>query len=334
MKFNIRQYGIGALLFVVFMVGGLIGWMVRDADLSGSAEQKVQKEIHEGQNDLINPLLTCSESRDLSGELVPFRDRIDKVVHEKTERKEARMVSVYFRDLNNGPWFGIDEGEKFSPASLLKVPILMGWLKAAESSPEVLSRSIKYENMIGEYDQLETIRPAVQAEVGKTYTADELLYLMIVYSDNNAAMILSNRGWAYSEKVYRAMGLPQPNLQGGDYQMSLVSYASFFRMLFNASYLNAGMSNKALDMLASSDFRRGLVGGVPEKVVVAHKFGERVMAAEKQFHDCGIVYYPNKPYLLCVMTRGSDMDKLIATVEDISRIAYEEVDLQIRGKGR
>ena len=46
----------------------------------------------------------------------------------------------------------------------------------------------------------------------------------------------------------------------------------------------------------------------------------------KQLHDCGIVYYPKHPYLLCVMTRGDSFEYLDDTIRDISHLVYQEVN--------
>jgi hypothetical protein len=45
-----------------------------------------------------------------------------------------------------------------------------------------------------------------------------------------------------------------------------------------------------------------------------------------QLHDCGIIYYPGNPYLLCVMTRGTDWSALEKTIQTISAMTYKEVD--------
>jgi hypothetical protein len=67
-------------------------------------------------------------------------------------------------------------------------------------------------------------------------------------------------------------------------------------------------------------------------VPVAHKFAERSdpQTGEKQLHDCGIVYYPRHPYLLCVMTKGPGFEGLAGVVARVSRMVYSEVDAQNR----
>ena len=90
------------------------------------------------------------------------------------------------------------------------------------------------------------------------------------------------------------------------------------------------MSNIALNWLTEVDFKKGMVAGIPLNVVVAHKFGERGVEKELQFHDCGIVYYPGRPYVICIMSRGENMENLINNVRDISRLVYQHVDMQSR----
>jgi hypothetical protein len=92
------------------------------------------------------------------------------------------------------------------------------------------------------------------------------------------------------------------------------------------------MSEKALDSLSKTDFQSGLVKGVPQAVTVAHKFGEHSdeTTQNKQLHDCGIVYYPKHPYLLCVMSKGKNFEYLDNAIAAISQIVYEQVDMQHR----
>lgn len=88
------------------------------------------------------------------------------------------------------------------------------------------------------------------------------------------------------------------------------------------------MSEKALELLSRSSFNKGFVAGLPKGVVVAHKFGERggLKNNLKQFHECGIIYFPENPYLLCVMTLGENEDNLIDLIKTVSSKVYQEVD--------
>jgi hypothetical protein len=83
------------------------------------------------------------------------------------------------------------------------------------------------------------------------------------------------------------------------------------------------------------EYKDGLIAGVPSNITISHKFGERELTDEKgnvvnQLHDCGIVYYPEHPYLLCIMTRGKNIDNLSRSISAISKIVYQEVSLRAK----
>lgn len=182
----------------------------------------------------------------------------------------------------------------------------------------------------------QTFKPTVTMERGKAYTVDDLLYRAIVHSDNNAYFLLyGSIDQTVLHKVYTDLGLEVPKVRNREDYMSVIEYASFFRILYNASYLNKEFSEKALQYLSEVDFKQGLVGGLPSGTVVAHKFGEKVFGSTaeiKQLHNCGIVYYPTRPYLLCVMSRGDSFEYLDDTIRQISRMIYQEIDGQQKGQ--
>ena len=108
--------------------------------------------------------------------------------------------------------------------------------------------------------------------------------------------------------------------------MNVKEYSSFFRVLYNSSYINKESSEFALELLAESKFTEGIKSGVPKNIVVSHKFGEQINKNSLlQLHDCGIVYAPKKPYILCVMTRGNNFDELADIIKNISKITYDSV---------
>jgi hypothetical protein len=159
---------------------------------------------------------------------------------------------------------------------------------------------------------------------------------MIVHSDNNAYFLLfSGIDPKVLHRVYTDLGLEVPKVRSRDDYMTVNEYASFFRILFNASYLTREYSEKALKYLSEVDFPYGIVAGTPPGIPSALKFGERTLGNSgeiKQLHDCGIVYYPGHPYLLCVMTRGASFEFLDDTIREIARAAFEEMDRQYRGR--
>lgn len=310
-------------------MGFSLGFVVRGLFPRRSKSESV--EIREGGWAYINPLLECEQAQNLmeDNELSPFKKKVEAFITKNLHNEWGDDVSVYFREMNNGLAFSIGESEQFYPASLLKVPEMISVLKAAEVNPALLAKKIVYDKP--ELQSMQNADVTDKMVFGRSYTVEELLKRMIEYSDNVAALLLEDAMKPSDlKKTYDDLGLPDPyylNDQSG-YMISVESYASFFRILFNASYLNKDLSKKALMYLAHTDYRKGLVAGMPPQVAVAHKFGLRKVNGIKQLHDCGIVYYPNHPYLLCVMTSGPEPEFLDTTIAEISHFIFKEIDHQ------
>ena len=335
MDFNSKRRVYGALALVLLCLGFAAGWFAAGAVRRAPAPFSEQRL---GGYMFINPLLECDSVRTAldDNELRPFRHRIERLIADRGRvSPSVSHVSVYFRDMNNGLGFDIHGNEKFTPASLVKVPLMMAWLKAAEADPSLLGRAVLF---AGGPDQNagQVFPPAAVLQAGRTYTIDELIRAMIVHSDNNAYFLLfANIDPKILRRVYTDLGLEVPKVRTRDDYMTVVEYASFFRILFNASYLRRDLSEKALQYLAEVDFAHGLVAGVPPGIRIAQKFGERTLGDHgeiKQLHDCGIVYYPGHPYLLCVMTRGTSFEFLDVAIREISVTTFGEIDRQHQGR--
>ncbi len=321
------------IIAIAFIIGGGLG-IVLDHIFFVSPQQQALAEGHQvrqGGYSLINPLLECEIGGDiLSKQFISFRYQIEKKVASLKSSGEVEEMSVYFRDLNNGVTIGVNQYEDFTPASLLKIPIMMAYLKQSELDSSILKKTYKYTDP-EDHNVSEHVKPIEAMVRGQSYTIDDLLYRMIAFSDNNAlAILVQNLPLPIQDKVYRDLGITIPGVRGSDDFMSVTDYASFFRILYNASYLSKDSSQKALMMLSKVNFANGLRAGVPKDVPVANKFGERLTATAQQLHDCGIVYFKDHPYLLCIMSRGNNFDELAASIREISHLVYNEVEKQVK----
>lgn len=320
-----------------FALGFITGVFSGNRLLTIRAPDREGFEIHQGGFKFVNPLLEC----EVAGENIEFKElksfkkNLQYLIDSLKGKGWTNFCAVYFRDLNNGPWFGINEKEKFTPASLLKVPLMMAYFKEAETNPKILGDSITFENLQNS-NSSENIKPSSTLQPGGKYTAAELIRRSIIYSDNNAYLLLLRH---FDQRkliaTYSDLGVPVPFDAADENIMTVKQYATFFRILFNASYLNREMSIKALELLSKTEFRNGIIAGVPPDVGVVHKFGERTYSEkniEKQMHDCGIVYYPDHPYLICVMTRGDSFEHLDDSIREISALVFKNVNEQLAKK--
>lgn len=287
-------------------------------------------EVRLGGNGLTNPLLECEIGKNtIASQKIDFTPEMKSFVDKLRSTPGVSDISVYFRDLNNGPIVGVNQDGNFAPASLLKVPVLISYLRWAEDKPEVLAEKILYTAPVNVGYQ-QQFAPSVPLEVGTVYTAKELLEIMTKYSDNQALILLFKRLPAqYQEELYTLLGVDPKLITDPVARLTIRQYSIFFRVLFNASFLSRTHSEYALDLLTQTTFEDGVRAGVPLNIPIAHKFGERKTSGDlQQFHDCGIVYYPNHPYLLCVMTRGQNVETLIEAIAQTSEFVYQKVESQ------
>ncbi len=331
-----RRFLSHLLVAVLFLAVGTVGGAmlkkhfptVTEAASAFSGDGEVRQNSSAYQ--FINPLLECDLGETIIGspKSTPSRVRLEKLIADAKERQDVSHVSVYYRDLNNGPWMGINERERFAPASLLKVPLVMSFYKRTEQEPSLLSTMVTLGQERQQMPQF--FKPNIPLELGGTYTIRELMEHAIRYSDNDAAAALIDISPADPlQGLFDALHI-EP-VMTTDNIISVKDYAAFFRVLFNASYLTSGHSEYMLKTLTESDFNKGLTAQLPQGVMVAHKFGERSdygNGSEKQLHDCGIVYVPQNPYLLCMMTRGEEMERMANVIGDLSKAVYDEVTAQ------
>jgi beta-lactamase class A len=94
---------------------------------------------------LLSPITICLKGTGIiMDELSPFRYKLDEYISKAKVKTPNYSISLYFRDLNNGMWHGINYNELFSPSSLMKVPVMIAVLKACEEKKFSLKDKLPY----------------------------------------------------------------------------------------------------------------------------------------------------------------------------------------------
>jgi beta-lactamase class A len=281
-----------------------------------------------------DPLIgLTSNSGNTPQDYVPLQQQIQSYINTQNIAG-LNSTSVKFSDILQSEGFTINPDELYDPASLTKVPLAMAYYDIAEQDPSILSDQIEYTGTPN-LDANEQIRSAVQLMPGQSYSVETLIEHMIRYSDNNAEQLLADHLSATGNlkalnALFGDLGV-KVNPDNTDY-MTVQSYSLFLRVLFNATYLDRDYSEKLLQLLTQSDFSQGIDSGVPNNISVAEKFGYaripdaqgNIIGAELQ--NCGIIYHPHHPYLLCIMTKGSDIPELERVIENISQIVFQTIE--------
>ncbi len=266
-----------------------------------------QSDINSANNDyrFIDPLLGLQNSNNTTPpEFRGIEADVKAFVQSEIAKGDLAVASVYFREIGRQSGFTLSPSVQYNPASLLKVPTMMAYLKIAEKNPSILTDKLVYAGAADENEQ-EHLKSPVQLVPGRAYTVEELIEHMIKYSDNNAAVMLvdhlntTNHESAFND-LFNDLGITKIDLS--DDFITVQAYVLFFRVLYNATYLSRDSSEKALELLSKTDFTEGLIAGTGSTVPVAHKFGEFTLNNQNgqlikhELHDCGYIYYPKHTY--------------------------------------
>lgn len=326
MRVNLtRETYIRGFVFVVALILGVICVHVFDMTYEPSTDTTVPgtNQVRADLSDylFINPLLFSNSAKSTHPYYNTLADEISGVIDDAKKDGGVSSVSVYVRDLKNSQWTGVDEDDTYKPSSMLKVVAMLAAVKLAQENPSLISKKLYFDR--SESDS-ERFKADDDMKTGY-HTVEDLIGVMIINSDNDAltSLLSDTQINRESARLYNLFRLPPGGITGTTTDfMSPKSYANVFRVLYNSSLLQWNLSEQALNLLSRTTFKKGLVAGVPQGVVVSHKFGENV----DELHDCGIVYKPGHPYLICVMTRGGDLTELEQLIATISRVVYTYFD--------
>jgi beta-lactamase class A len=241
-----------------------------------------------------------------------------------------RNYGVYFEDLNTGAWIGINEKEEFVPGSLVKIPAMVAVLKKVENKAVSLDKEIT----LDKNDINLTYGTLGLKGAGYKITVRDLLTCLIKESDNTALIALHRHVITSEEFIdaLLAMGLILKKDNVGYATVSPKHYSNILRSLYYSSYLRRPFSQLCLSILSDTNYNSQLPAGIPAGIPISHKIGEyRSTTGEIGYNDCGIIYYPNQPYILCVMSRNTTKFEADKYISEISKVTYNYIDEHNQG---
>lgn len=322
------KYIILAILFFgifSFLAGFLIQKELHKKTLANFVESFETIRLSSGEYNLIDPLVgTISPPATEVGIFTDIKKQLEKYLEAEKGSEEIIDYSFYYRELNSTLWFGINEEKSFTPASLLKLPIAIASYKQSEEDPNFkLNKKFVYTKEIASQNSTNPNNDASSLQIGKEYSVEELIELMIEKSDNGAKdLLFESMDKKYLNQFFELTNMDNPFLLT-KYEISSKKYSLFLRILYNSSYINKQNSQNLLELLTKTSFKQGLVAGVPENTQVAHKFGVYNIDNGFMIHDCGIIYHPENAYLVCFMTKGNKAESLIRIIAHVSNMLYE-----------
>jgi len=223
------------------------------------------------------------------------------------------VAGVSVIDLRTGGRVSVRGDETFPTASLIKVAVLVALLD------EVNKGSIRMDERISllARDRVPGSGVLQYMQSGLEPTVGDAAWLMITISDNTATNILLDHlnVKTVGDKM-EALGLPHTKIHSKTFLRSTsiavdssVKYglgvttpnetARLFELLHHGRAVSPALDSTALAMLRANQDGTKLARWLPDTVAVAHKTGE----VDRSRSDCGIVYGPQAPVVVCAMTR-------------------------------
>jgi len=274
--------------------------------------------------DLLSPelsRLTTEEFLKLQGGYVSSYNELKISLIRELGVSEEKKFGVYFEDLKTGSWVGLNEKAEFVPASLLKVPTVVAVLKKVEKGELTFNQKIILlsEDLDPNYGVLYKQKP------GSEFTVAELINYTILYSDNTALHTLNRIAGAdgiLQSRLALGLTLRIPGINQST-QLSPKEYSNILRSLYYSTYLRRPFSEYLLNIMTKTQFNDGITSLLPQEINVAHKIGQQ---SEGNYnHDCGIVYHKTKPYMVCIMSKGTNPSEFNIEAGKLSKIIYDYV---------
>ena len=347
-----RTEGFGWQMPVVLVLGILLGAFAARA-LSPAAPPPLPEPqvapvlVRAGAVGLSHPILACTSAATLPTQLAVLQAEVTGIL-EAARAQGLTRAGAYVMDLEACQSFAIGAEERFHPASMLKLPIAMAWLRRLGTDPVGLQQQIKYD-VTTPFDPKEDPNAPEALKPGESYTIETLLKHMLIDSRNDAKWLLGKHlPPDQFDAVFRDLGLPTPNMKQ-DVALRPSDVGKLLEALYDGTAMGPKASELALKWLTAATWRDGLMGQLPADAVVAHKYGRRALAAVGmasdiaqrdadgkvievparpgepaiQLSDCGILYRPGRPVLACIMTEGLNEAVVTQTLQKIGKTVWE-----------
>jgi beta-lactamase class A len=271
--------------------------------------------------------MSCSSSKPPS-----FDEEIDRIVAESG----ATRIGIAYYDTADGTAWSSNGDEVFHAASTMKVPVMMALFREIEAGRLSLDQPIEVRNEFTSIfdDSTFSIPPTEDSDaelhelVGTSLPLEELIRRMIVRSSNLATnIVIELTGAARVTELMRELGAERMQVLRGvediaAFEAGMNNTATANDLMIALRALAEGGEReqpaavRMIEILLAQEFNEGIPAGLPPEVPVAHKTG----SITSIYHDAAIVYPPGRaPYILVVLTGGTDDEEASRTVAAISR---------------
>ena len=254
-----------------------------------------------------------------------LEDKLKKFIDE-----QKGNVAVSIKDLRSGKEIKINADMEFPSASIIKIAIM------SELFNKINEGVYRLDDVIEIKEEMKTGGDGILKELsyGHRFTLIEICTLMIIVSDNMATNILIDLlSMDKINSCIKKLGMKKTRLQrkmmdslavkeGRNNFTSAEDFSLVLELIYRGENANEVYSNIMLNILKKQQVRGRLDLYLPEGVLIAHKTGD----LDNLEHDGGIVFLPEKEYIICVLTNEVNSNKDgREIIGEISRMVYDEM---------
>ena len=99
-----------------------LGFSYYASSSAAATINQTARPIRLGQDGFVNPLLEYTAAENQFSEIAPLNEALSDRIAMEVKNGNATNIGVFFQDLSSGRWAGVNQSDKFSPASLQKSP--------------------------------------------------------------------------------------------------------------------------------------------------------------------------------------------------------------------
>ncbi len=246
-----------------------------------------------------------------------LQDAVQQVLKSK-----SGTFGIYIKNLKTGESYGFNSGKYFATGSLYKLWVMSTVVQEIEKGKiqkdEILSDDVDHLNQ--EFHIASEDADLTDGTI--TLSVNDALTQMVTISHNYAALLLTQKiSEEAISKFLTDNKLSYSHLGGTNgVPVSTASDVSLFlEKLYKGQLGNPSSTSYMIDLLKSQQFKEKLPKYLPSNTVIAHKTGE----LDSFSHDAGIVYAPNGPYIIVVLSKSTNSYDANDTIGKISKAVYD-----------
>lgn len=234
-------------------------------------------------------------------------------------------VGLVLTDLQSGAKVTINPDEPYRAASVAKIPVAMTVLNLVTQGALSLTDEIIYRAATDFKAGAGSLQYTLQD--GDPVSVGYLLDRLIRVSDNIAwRMFERYLGAEQITQYLRAQGVTSPYIV----EFPVFTARELDRLLTRLDAGEAGISPELtrllIDLMATTVFRDRIPAKLPPEAYAATKVG----TLEGYVHDVGLVYAPQRSFVLTVFTEGIPEPEAIALIADLAATIYWYQDYLVR----